>query len=100
MARSDRVSGYGCCPAGTDGLYVYSFEYERKADCLVCSQKPQPFTISADDVSTMRLQFFRCKINDGRTFRPLFFVYISYGIPANALYTQAIRCCLWLMGLF
>ena len=34
---------------GTDGLYVYSFEYERKEDCLVCSQKPQPFSIGASD---------------------------------------------------
>ena len=34
---------------GTDGLYVYSFEYERKEDCLVCSQKPQPFNICASD---------------------------------------------------
>ena len=25
---------------GTDGLYVYTFEYERKEDCLVCGQKP------------------------------------------------------------
>ena len=47
--RSDCVSGWAGCAAGTDGLYVYSFEYERKEDCLVCSQKPQPFTICAAD---------------------------------------------------
>eukprot|EP01048_Picozoa_sp_COSAG05_P029125 COSAG05_NODE_9417_length_625_cov_0.779468_1_plen_103_part_10 len=27
---------------GTEGLYVFTFEYERKPDCVVCSQKPRP----------------------------------------------------------
>eukprot|EP01051_Picozoa_sp_SAG22_P016460 SAG22_NODE_2330_length_2707_cov_11.741181_2_plen_227_part_00 len=34
---------------GTDGLYVYTFEYERKEDCLVCGSAPVPFSICATD---------------------------------------------------
>ena len=34
---------------GTDGLYVYTFEYERKEDCLVCSNQPRQFLIGRSD---------------------------------------------------
>jgi ubiquitin-activating enzyme E1 C len=34
---------------GTEGLYVFTFEYERKPDCVVCSQKPRPFSIGRGD---------------------------------------------------
>jgi ubiquitin-activating enzyme E1 C len=34
---------------GTDGLYVFTFEYERKPDCLVCSHTPRRLVISRSD---------------------------------------------------
>ncbi|UYV65342.1 UBA3 [Cordylochernes scorpioides] len=32
----------------TSGLYTYTFEAERKSDCLVCSQKPRPLRFSPE----------------------------------------------------
>ena len=30
------------------GVYTYSFEAERKPDCLVCSNKPKPLHFTED----------------------------------------------------
>ncbi|XP_013419736.1 NEDD8-activating enzyme E1 catalytic subunit isoform X2 [Lingula anatina] len=45
-----------CCPPlnnyvnfnDTEGVYTYTFEIERKEDCPVCSQVPQPLNFSED----------------------------------------------------
>lgn len=37
-----------------DGIYTYTYEAERKSDCLVCSQTPQVMEIN--DPNTMKLK--------------------------------------------
>lgn len=49
-----------CCPYlnnymvfnDVDGVYSYSFEYERKADCLACSNKPRTVEARPDQALT------------------------------------------------
>lgn len=35
----------------TDGIYTYTFEYEKKEDCLACSNKPHMY--AATDSTTL-----------------------------------------------
>lgn len=37
-----------------DGIYTYTYDPEKKSDCLACSQIPK--TVTIDDPSTMTLQ--------------------------------------------
>jgi ubiquitin-activating enzyme E1 C len=52
-----------CCPYlnnyvvfnDTDGVYTYSFEYERKPDCMACSRVPRVIECQAQQTLTMMI---------------------------------------------
>ena len=56
FARYTRFSPYSCSKPlqnfmvfnDTDGVYTYTFEAERKEDCISCSTKPVSLTFTAD----------------------------------------------------
>lgn len=34
--------------SGNEGIYTYTFNYEKKEDCPVCGNAPKPLTIKSD----------------------------------------------------
>lgn len=50
-----------------DGIYTYTYEAEKKADCLACSNIPKVITI--DDPNTMTLENFIKMLCDSNEFQ-------------------------------